>query len=71
MRCFGVKQVIKKIEQIQKRCLEILYNEPHISLEELLNHYQGISFHRKHIDALLPEICQTFSGEDAYFTKKM
>ena len=37
----------KKIEQIQKRDLRIVYNEPRMSLEELLISDQGISAHRR------------------------
>ena len=37
----------KRIEQIQKRDLRIVYNEPQMSLEELLIRDQGISVHRK------------------------
>ena len=40
-------QVIKKIEQIQKRALQTVYNEPYLSLEELLDYDQGISVCRK------------------------
>ena len=42
-----------------------------MSLEVLLIHDQGISVHRKHINILLTEIYQTFSGEDAYFMKSI
>ena len=37
----------KKIEQIQKRGLRIVYNEPHLSLEKLLIRDQSISVNRK------------------------
>ena len=40
----------KKNEQIQKRGLRMVYSEPHMSLEELLIHDQGISVHRRHIN---------------------
>ena len=40
--CFAVRQLIEKIEQIQKRGLQLVYNEPVMSLEELLNCNQGI-----------------------------
>ena len=64
--CFAVKQVITK-SQIQKRGLQIVYDESHISLEELLIDDQGISVHRKHINPILTEIYKTFSGENPYF----
>ena len=42
---FCSKISYKKIEQIQKRGLQIVYNEPQMSLEELLIHDQRISVH--------------------------
>ena len=73
---FYSKTNYQKIEQIQKRGLLIVYNEPHMPLEELLNHDQGISVYRKHINTLLTEIYKTFSGANinfikSIFTKKM
>ena len=50
---FCCKTSHTKIKQIQKRDLRIVYNEPHVSLEELLIHDQGISVHWKHINTLL------------------
>ena len=47
------------------------YNEPHMSLEELLIHDKGISLHRKHINILLTEIYKTFSGENPCFMKSV
>ena len=46
----------KKIKQIQKRGLRAIYNEPHMSLEELLFHDQGVRDHCRHINTLLTEI---------------
>ena len=46
---FCSKTSFKRIEQIQKRGLRVVYNEPRMSLEELLIRDQGISVHRKHI----------------------
>ena len=43
---FCSKISYKKIEQIQKRDLQIVYNEPQMFLEELLIHDQRISVHR-------------------------
>ena len=68
---FCSKTSYKEIEQIQKRGLRIVYNEPHMSLEELLIRDQGISVHRKHINTLLTEIYKTFSGENPYFMKSI
>ena len=61
----------KKIEQIQKRGLGIVYNEPHMLLEELLIYDQGNSVHRKHINTLLTEIYKIFSGENPHFIKSI
>ena len=47
---FCSKTSFKRIEQIQKRGLRVVYNEPHMSLEELLIRDQGISVHRKQIN---------------------
>ena len=59
----------KKVDQIQKRGLPIVCNEPQMSLEELLIHDQGISVHRKHMNTLLTEIYKVFSEENFYFMK--
>ena len=59
---FCSKTSYEKIEQIQKRGLQIVCNEPHMSLEELLIQDQGISVHRRRINNLLNEIYKTFSG---------
>ena len=68
---FSSKTSYKKIEQIQKRGLRIVYNEPNMSLEELLIREQCISVHRKQINTLLTEIYETFSGENPYFMKSI
>ena len=68
---FYSKTSYKKSEQIQKRGLQIAYNEPLMSLEELLIHNQGISVHHKHINTLLTEIYKIFSGENPYFMKSI
>ena len=49
----------------------MVYNEPHMSLEELLICDQGISVHRKQINTLSTKIYETFSGENAYFMKSI
>ena len=38
----------------------MVYNEPYISLEELVNLDRGISIHSKHINTLLTAIYKTF-----------
>ena len=63
IRMFCSKASYKKAEQIQKRGLRIVYNEPHMSLEELIIRDQAISAHRKQINTLSTEIYKTFSGE--------
>ena len=68
---FCSKTSHKKIEQIQKRGLRIVYNEPHMPLEELIIQDQGISIHHKQINTLLTEICETFSEENPYFMKSI
>ena len=64
---FCSKTSYKKIEQIQRRALRIVYNEHHMSLKELIIQDQGISVHRKHTNTLLTEIYKIFSGENSYF----
>ena len=49
----------------------MVYNEPHMSLEEVLICDQGISVHRKQINTLLTEIYETFSEENPYFMKSI
>ena len=66
---FCNKTNYKKIEKIQKRGLRIVYNEPQMSLEELLNRDQGLSVHCKHIITLLTEIYKTFAEENPHFMK--
>ena len=53
---FCSKTSYRKIEQIRKRVLRIVYDEPRMFLEELLIHDQDISVHRKHTNTLLTEI---------------
>ena len=65
------KTSYKRIEQILKRGLQMVYNEPHMSLEELLIHDQYINVHCKHINTLLTEIYETFSGEVPHFMKSI
>ena len=65
---FCSKTSHKKIEEIQKRGLQIVYNEPHMSPEELLIHDQDVIVHSKHINTSLTEIYKTFS--EVLFYKK-
>ena len=60
---FCSKTSYKQIGQILKRGLRIVYNEAHMSLEELLIRDQDISVHRKQIDTLLTEIYTNFQGK--------
>ena len=50
---FSIKISHKKMEQIEKRGLRTVYNESHMSLEDLLIHDEGISVHGKHINTFL------------------
>ena len=50
------------MEQIPKRSSRLIYNEPHMALEKLLIHDQGIRFHHKHVNTLLTEIYKPFQG---------
>ena len=68
---FWTKTSYRKIGQIENSGLRIVYNELHMPLEGLLNHDQGISDNRKHINTLLTEICKTFEGENPYLMKSI
>ena len=63
IKMFCSKTSYKQIGQILKRGLRIVYNEPHMSLEELLIRDQDISVHCKQIDTLLTEIYTNFQGK--------
>ena len=65
---FCSKTSYKKIQEIQKGYLRIVFNEPHMSLEELLIHDQGIL---EHTNTLLTEGYKTFSWENPYFMKSI
>ena len=67
--CFAVKHAKKLSKCKKKKGLQIKHNHPHKSLEELLNHDQGISNHGKHVNGLLTEIYETFLGENYCFMK--
>ena len=67
---FCSKKVIKNRTNT-KRGLKIVFNEHHMSLEELLIHDQGISIHHTHTNALLTEIYETFSEENPFFMKSI
>ena len=43
IRMFWSNIFCRNIEQVQEKCLRIVYNEPYTSLQEPLNHYHGIS----------------------------
>ena len=62
--CFAVKQVTNRSNKYRKWFRNIIvYNDPHMPLEELPIHDQGISLHRKQINILLTKICKHFQGE--------
>ena len=46
---FCSKTSYNRFKQIQRKGVQIVYNEPHMSLDKLLTHDQGTCVHRKHI----------------------
>ena len=61
--------MLKNWANAKKKDLQIKYNHLHKSLEELLNHDQGISNHGKHVNGFLTEIYETFLGKNYCFMK--
>ena len=60
-----------QIDKIQKRALRILYNEPNLSLNDILEQKQCINIHTKNIITLLTEIYKTFNDENPPFIKEI
>ena len=69
--CFFSNASNRKIEQIQKRDLRIVYNELQMSVEELLCHDPGVSVYLEYINTLLTAIFKAFSDENPYFMKSI
>ena len=64
---FCSKKANAAIDKIQKRALRIVYNEPHMSLQQLIEKDKGMSIHTKNIITLLTEIYKPDKGENPSF----
>ena len=69
MFCSKTKQ--NKTNQIQKRALRIVYNEPNLSLDKLVQLDNCTTIHIKNIITLLTEVYKTTRGENPIFMNKM
>ena len=60
---FCSKTLQNKINQIQKRALRIVYNEPNLNLDKLVELDKSTTIHIKNIITLLTEVYKTTSEE--------
>ena len=65
------KTLQNKINQIQKRALRIVYNEPNLNLDKLVELEKSTTIHIKNIITLLTEVHKTTRGENAMFMNKI
>ena len=63
-------KTLQKINQIQKRALRIVYNEPNLNLDKLVELDKNTTIHIKNI-TLLTEVYKTTSGENPIFMNKI
>ena len=68
---FCSKTLQNKINQIQKRALRIVYNEPNLNLDKLVELDKSTTIHIKNIITLLTEVYKTTSGENPIFMNKI
>ena len=68
MFCSKTLQI--KINQIQKRALCIVYKEPNLNLDKLVELGKGTTIHIKNIITLLTEVYKTTRGENPIFLNK-
>ena len=59
---FCSKTLQNKINQIQKRALRIVYNEPNLNLDKLVELDKSTTIHIKNIITLLTEVYKTTRG---------
>ena len=67
---FCSKTLQNKINQIQKRALLIVYNEPNLNLDKLIELDKSTTIHTKNIITLLTEVYKTTTGEYPTFMNK-
>ena len=68
---FCSKTLQNKINQIQKRALRIVYNEPNLNLDKLVELDKSTTIHIKNIITLLTEVYKTTRGENPIFMNKI
>ena len=68
---FCSKTLQNKINQIQKRALRIVYNEPNLNLDKLVELDKSTTIHIKNTITLIPEVYKTTSGENPIFMDKI
>ena len=68
---FCSKTLQNKISQIQKRALRMVYNEPNLNLEKLVELDKSTTIHIKNIIILLSELYKTTRGENPIFMNKV
>ena len=68
---FCSKTLQNKINQIQKRAVRIVYNEPNLNLDKLVELDKITTIHIKNIITLLTEVYRTTSGENPIFMNKI
>ena len=65
------KTLQNKINQIQKRALHIVYNEPNLNLDKLVELDKSTTIHIKNIITLVNEVYKTTRGENSIFMNKI
>ena len=68
---FCSKTLQNKINKIQTRALHIVYNEPNLNLDKLVELDKSTTIHIKNIITLLTEVCKTTRGENPIFMNKI
>ena len=68
---FCSKTLQNKINQIQKRALRIVYKEPNLNLDKLVELDKSTTIHIKNIITLLTEVYKTARGENPIFMNKI
>ena len=68
---FCSKTLQNKINQIQKRTLRIVHNEPNLNLDKLVELDKSTTIHIKNIITLLTEVYKTKRGENPIFMNKI
>ena len=67
---FCSKTLQNKIDQIQKRALRTVYNEPNLNLDKPVELDKGTTIHIKNIITLPTEVYKTTRGENPIFMNK-